>query len=67
MNIPGYSDNGLKMLYEAIRDALAHDDAIPAGRDKTYDVREFSDWRETADKIEAVLKERGVSFETITW
>lgn len=67
MNIQGYSDNGLKMLHGAIKNALAQDDAIPAGRDKTYGVREYSDWRETADKIEAELKKRDVSFEMITW
>ena len=31
MNIPGYSTNGLKMMDEGVRKALAEDDALPLG------------------------------------
>lgn len=67
MNIPGYSTNGLKMMHEAIRNALAHDDALPSGQEKIYGVREFADWREQADKIEAELNSRGVTYTKIIW
>lgn len=67
MNIPGYSTNGLKMMQEAARKALATDDALPAGQDKIYGVREFPDWREQSDKIEAELDRRGATYTKVTW
>ena len=67
MNIPGFSTNGLKMMHEGIRKALTHDDALSAGQDKTYGVREFADWREHADAIEAELDKRDVSYDKVAW
>lgn len=67
MNIPGYSTNGLKMMYDAIRNALNHDDSLPEGQEKTYGVRDYPDWMEQADKIEAELDTRGDAYSKIAW
>ncbi|AEG68830.1 hypothetical protein PP715_21310 [Ralstonia solanacearum] len=67
MNIPGFSTNGLKMMYEGAKDALAEDDATPSGQDKPYGVREYADWRELTDAIEAELDSRNVSYPKIVW
>lgn len=67
MNIPGFSTNGLKMMYEAAKDALAEDDATPPGQDKPYGVREYADWRGFTDAIEAELDSRNVPYPKIVW
>ena len=67
MNIPGFSTNGLKMMHDGIRNALAHDDALPNGQDKTYGVREYADWRDHGDRIESELNTRGVTYTQIAW
>lgn len=67
MNISGISENGLKMLHESIRNALEHDDALPAGQEKTYGVREHKDWREFCEQIEADLDVRSAKFTKISW
>lgn len=67
MNIPGFSDNGLKMMQDGIRNALKEDDATPAGAAKPYGVREFSDWRVHSDQIEAELDKRAVSYTKVAW
>lgn len=67
MHIPGFSTSGLKMMQEAIRKALEHDDGTPVGHDKTYGVREFADWRELGDGIEAELDRRQESYSKIPW
>jgi hypothetical protein len=66
MKTEGYSSNGLKMLHEAIRNALATDDKLGNGS-KTYGVREYADWRIQADAIEAELKKRRETFTAIPW
>lgn len=67
MNIPGFSNNGLKMMHEGIRNALAHDDALGGEEEKTYGVRESADWQEHANRIEAELNTRGASYTKIAW
>jgi hypothetical protein len=67
MNIPGYSTNGLKMMQDGLRKALADDDALPTGQDKLYGVREFPDWREQSNKIEAELDSRGAIYTKVAW
>lgn len=67
MYIPGFSTNGLLMMHDGIRKALADDDSIPDGKDKTYGVREFSDWKQLSDAIEKELAKRRVTFESVPW
>jgi hypothetical protein len=66
VNIEGLSLNGLKLLHGAIRGALADDDAIKQGP-KIYGAREYPDWRETADRIEAELEKRDETFDPLPW
>jgi len=67
MNIPGFSTSGLKMMQEGIRKALEHDDSAPIGQDKMYGVREFADWRELGDSLEAELDQRKETYVKIAW
>lgn len=67
MNIPGFSSNGLKKMYEAARNALAEDDATPLGQDKPFGVRAFADWRQLTDAIEVELDKRNVPYPKIAW
>lgn len=67
MNIPGLSTNGLLMMHTSILQAIAIDDNLPAGREKTYEVRECPDWRHHADAIEAELRARSVGFQPVPW
>jgi hypothetical protein len=67
MDYTGFSDSGLKMMQKGVADALAADDATPAGQAKEFEVREYSDWREHADAIETVLDQRQVSYTKIVW
>jgi len=60
------SESSIRELYEAIRNALAEDDALPAGG-KKYGVREFPDFGWQAAALERVLTERRIPFEKIKW
>jgi hypothetical protein len=60
------SEGAIRELYEAIRRALAEDDALPTGR-KKYGVREFSDFGLEATVLERVFTDRGMKFEKIKW
>jgi len=66
MNIKGLSTNGLKLLHTTIAKALAEDDALPTNA-KTYGVREYPDWRQQADAIEAELAGRKEAYAPIAW
>ena len=55
------------MMQEGIRKALAEDDAIPPGHAKPYGVREFPDWREHSDAIEAELDKRKETYTPVPW
>jgi hypothetical protein len=66
MNIRGLSTNGLKLLHTTIAKALDEDDALPPDA-KKYGVREYPDWRQQADAIEAELTSRGESVALIAW
>jgi hypothetical protein len=57
----------LSELHEAIRRALAEDDALPEGMMKKYGVREFGDFRAECRAIERILAERRVSFTPVRW
>jgi len=68
MDIPGLSDDSLQALHRCIAEALAADDASPAGSgDKPYGVRQHSDWRKQADEYEMELSARGLKFTPIQW
>ena len=66
MQIEGLTTSSLRVLHEAIRRAMATDDALPQGQ-KPYLVREYSDWRAQADQIEGELWWRGANYMPLRW
>ena len=67
MNIKGFSDSALLMLYNSIDKALKEDDSRQQNEIKEYQVREYKDWRIWSDSIEEELIKRNVEFEKIKW
>jgi hypothetical protein len=56
----------VKELHKSLREAFDKDEASPKGR-KLYGVREFPDWREESEVLEAELTKRGEPFQAIPW
>jgi hypothetical protein len=68
MNYQAFTDDSLKMMYEAVRGALASDDALRTqNEDARFRVRETPDWRRHAADLEMEMIRRGVSFDVIDW
>ena len=66
MDLKASSTNAVKGLHQAIRNARSADDSH-AGPDKPYGVREYPDWRQWSDALEAELVSRGEPFEPMNW
>ncbi|MCP1271778.1 hypothetical protein [Acetobacter cerevisiae] len=66
-DITKMSTNGLKAMQKAIFDRLSEEDNFPPGQIKTYGVREFPDWKEQSDEIEAELDRRQEHYSKIPW
>ena len=64
MDFNNFSEKPLICLYEAIRNALEEDDKLS---EKKYYVREFKDWKECADELERVMREKKINFSPILW
>lgn len=56
----------LKDFHDAIRRCLDEDDSTPQGEMKPYGVREYPDWKEQLDSIEAELLKRSETFSPIS-
>jgi hypothetical protein len=68
MNYQAFTDDSLKMMYEAVRGALASDDAAEARKETPrFRIRETPDWRRHAADLEMEMIRRGVAFEIIDW
>jgi hypothetical protein len=68
MNYQAFTNESLTMMYEAVRGALAADDAVEReGREPKFKVRDTSDWKKHAADLEAEMLKRGMSFEVIDW
>jgi hypothetical protein len=68
MNYRAFTNDSLTLMYEAIRGALAADDALKRQESETkFRVRETPDWRHHAADIEAEMLKRGMMFEVIDW
>lgn len=68
MDFEQMTNEGLLLLYGAVREALEDDDRNDRdGKQKVYDVREFSDWRRWSDGIAAVLDGRNISYPRVPW
>ena len=68
MNCQAFTNDSLTMMYEAIRGALAADDALKRqGLAVRFRVRETPDWRKHAADLESEMLKRGMRFEVIDW
>jgi hypothetical protein len=68
MNYQAFTDDSLKMMYEAVRGALASDDAAEAQKETPrFRIRETPDSRRHAADLEMEMIRRGVAFEIIDW
>jgi hypothetical protein len=68
MNYQAFTNDSLTMMYEAIRGAIAADDALVRQGMKTrFCVRETPEWKTHAADIEAEMLKRGMMFEGIDW
>jgi hypothetical protein len=68
MNCAAFSDDSILMMYEAVRGALAADDAAKElGVEPRFKVRETAEWRKHADDLEAAMIKRGMYFAAIDW
>jgi len=68
MNYRAFSNDSLTMMYEAVRGALAADDALvrqdlPA----RFRVRQTPDWKKHAADLEQEMLRRGMLIEIIDW
>jgi hypothetical protein len=68
MDYQAFTNDSLTLMYEAVRGALAADDALKRqGQETRFRVRETPDWKKHAANLEAEMIKRGMSFEVIDW
>jgi hypothetical protein len=68
MNYGAFTNDSIAMMYEAVRGALAADDALERqGRDTRFGVRETPEWKKHAADLEAEMLRRGLIFSVIDW
>ena len=68
MNYQAFTNDSLTMMYEAIRGALAADDALKRqGLAIRFRVRETPDWKNHAANLDSEMFKRGMRFEVIDW
>jgi hypothetical protein len=68
MDYPAFTNDSLTMMYEAIRGALASDDAQTVeGHQPRFRVRDTPGWRAHAANLESEMLRRGMFFEVIDW
>jgi hypothetical protein len=65
-NYSAFTNSSLVMMYEAIRGALASDDAFEAARAK-FRVRTTTEWKRHAGNLEAEILKRGMTVSIIDW
>jgi hypothetical protein len=67
MNYQAFTNDSLTLMYEAVRGAMAADDALKRQESETkFRVRE-TDWKNHAADLEAEMLKRGMMFEVIDW
>jgi hypothetical protein len=68
MHYHAFTKESLTMMYEAVRGALAADDAVERqGGEPKFKVRDTSDWKKHAADLEAEMLNRGMIFSVIEW
>ena len=68
VNYQAFTNDSLIMMYEAVRGALAADDALKRqGMATRFRVRETPDWKKHAADLEQEMLMRGMFFDVINW
>jgi hypothetical protein len=68
MNYQAFTNDGLTMMYEGVRGALASDDALSdLGEEPRFRVRGTPDWKKHAADLESEMLKRGMRFDVIDW
>ena len=68
MDYRSFTNDSLTMMYEAVRGALASDDAQKAeGDEPRFRIRETGEWRTHAANLESEMLRRGMFFHIIDW
>jgi hypothetical protein len=68
MDYRAFTNDGLTMMYESIRGALAADEALKRqGEETRFRIRETPEWIKHASEIESEMLKRGMFFEVIDW
>ena len=68
MNYQSFTNDTLTMMYEAIRGAMAADDAAQRqGMEIRFRVRATPEWKLHAAELETEMLKRGMMFEVIDW
>jgi hypothetical protein len=68
MDYTAFTKDSLTMMYEAVRGALAADDALKRqGIAAQFRVRETPEWKKHAVDLEQEMLKRGMFFEVLDW
>jgi hypothetical protein len=68
MDYSAFNNDSLTMMYEAVRGALAADDAAEKrGQEPPFKVRDTAAWMAHVAELEAEMIKRGMVFEIIAW
>ena len=68
MDYSAFTNDSLVMMYEAVRGALAADDAAEQqGREPPFKVRDTAAWTAHVANLEAEMIKRSIVFEIIAW
>ena len=68
MDYQAFTKGTLTLMYEAVRGALASDDAQEQrGEDQRFRVRETPEWKKHAADLEAEMLKRAMLFSVIEW
>ena len=68
MNYSAFNNDSLTMMYEAVRGALAADDAAESrGQEPPFKVRDTAAWMTHVADLEAEMIKRSMVFEIIAW
>jgi hypothetical protein len=68
MDYQAFTNDSLTMMYEAVRGALAADDALThQGEETRFRVRETPAWKMHAADLEHEMLRRGMLFDPVDW
>jgi hypothetical protein len=68
MDYTVFTNDSLTMMYEAVRGALAADDALKRqGMATQFRVRETPEWKKHAVDLEQEMLKRGMFFDVLDW